>query len=419
MFKCCFNVKFNPSQFIFSTYLSRIMTVSPEQEKYREWVKTCYKPTIFIPKTIMYANPINSPVYQVAGGVANHQFINTSNGRPPLLPTPPSPYSPRVNLITSPYATYPSTTTFGFFEATPTGSAGIRPTLIIPTVSGATAANMRDGSSPDIVSTQISTLQLNPSSPAGEMVISAQPHVQYVIPTNNTYIQQQHQQQQHNVVTQQSFSPSSPTKSVPTSLSNILQRLNSHTSNQNKKSNSSSNYYNNNNNKWNSSSSNNSQNNSARNSQRNSPKSSPKLNSRAFSYPTQPIMQLQHQPYIIPTAPIHQDSLAAVPATTVTTTNSDRRQESRIYYTAEQLRNLNPKANIKEGSRRNSERVPVEEFDPSALITGNIVAIPATTTATRQQQQKMVRNSNTSQQQNGSTKVNSNNKDVIVISDGE
>ena len=399
------------------------MTVSPEHEKYREWVKTCYKPTIFIPKTIVYANPINSPVYQVAGGVASHQFISqTSNGRPPLLPTPPSPYSPRVNLITSPYAAYTPTTTFGFFEAAPTGSAGIQPTLIIPAVSGATA-NMRDGTPSDIVSTQISTLQLNPSSPAGEMVMSPQPQVHYVMPTNNAYIQQQHQQH-HNVVTQQSFTPSSPTKSIPTSLnigplSTILQRMNSHNSNQNnnKKSNSSSNYYNNNNNKWNSSSSNNSQNNSARNSQRNSPKSSPKMNSRAFSYPQQqPIMQLQQlQQYVIPTAPIQQDSLAVVAGTTVTTMSSDKRQESRIYYTAEQLRNLNPKANLKEDGQRHSERVPVEEFDPSALITEH-----TNTITTRQQQHRVSRNSNTAQQQNGSTNVNSNsNKDVIVISDGE
>lgn len=400
------------------------MTVSPEQEKYREWVKTCYKPTIFVPKTIVYANRINSPVYQLAGGVANHQYINTSNGRPPLLPTPPSPYSPRVNLITSPYAAYPPTTTFSFFETAAAGSPGIQPTLIIPTASG-TSANMRGGTSSDIVSTQISTLQLNPSLP-GKIVMSTQPQVHYAMPTNNTYIQQQqhHQQnqQQHNVTTQQSFTQSSPTKSAPTllnigPLSNILQRLNSNKSNHNsnKKTNSSSNYYNNNTNKWNSS---NSQSNSARNSQRNSPKSSPKLNSRAFNYPVQPIIQLQHQ-YIIPASPIQQDSLAAVAATTVTTTNSDRRQEGRIYYTAEQLRNLNPKANTKEGGRRHSERVSVEEFDPSALMTENTIAIPVTGITTRQQQQKVAGNSKVSQQKNSSTNVKSsnNNKDVIVISD--
>ena len=381
------------------------MTVSREQEKYREWVKNCYKPTIFVPKTQVYINPIPSPIYQVAGNVANHQFITTNNGRPPLLPTPPSPYSPRLSVISSPYATYTPTTNFGFFEGTTTG---MPQTILIPASTG--AANTRDVTQ-DIASTQI---QLNQSSPAGEIVMSPQ-QMHYVVPANNTFLQQHNvvTQQQQQVYTQQSLTPSSPAKANPPSIFTVLRGLNNNSGKKATNSNSSS-YYNNNNNnnnniiinnnnnkKWNSTSSIN----SARNSQRNSPKSSPNLNSRDFSYPPQQHHQVQLQQ--IPPQ-LHHVVVGVVPTTATTDlrdSETSKRQESRIYYTAEQLRNLNPIR--KSESARQSERIPVEDFDPSTVITDVISAMVS--------RQTVAGHSNT--KQNVSRK--SKNKDVIVISDGE
>lgn len=245
--------KVNPN----STYLSRIISVPKDLCEYREWVKSSYQPSEFIPKTVY--TTVTTPIFQVG---APTQYVSTNNGRPPLLPTPPSPFSPRVNIITPPFSPYPATTNYGhaFFE----GST-IQPTIIIP--------NASEGA--DIVTTQISPLQLNPPTELG----NTPQQVRYqVLPTYT------HHKLNENRL--QSFLPSSQIHSpikTPTNvnnmngqLSNVLtnmvqQQRRSMSFNSNKMNNGHS-YYNNN-----------KRGNTPRNSQRNSPRTSPKLNNREFN----------------------------------------------------------------------------------------------------------------------------------------
>ena len=248
----------------YSTYLSRIISVPKDVCEYRQWVKTSYEPSEFIPKTVY--TTVTTPIFQVG---APTQYVSTNNGRPPLLPTPPSPFSPRVNIMTPPFSPYPATTSYGFFEGNP-----IQQTILL--------SNVNTNESGEIVSTQMSPLQLNPPA---EMVHARAPQqVHYVVPATYT-----HSQHKMNETRHQSFPSStqmhSPVKSpnninsamVP--LSNVLtsmvqqRRNNSSNSFTSNKINGNSYYANKRGNS----------NSGSRNSQRNSPKASPELKSREFS----------------------------------------------------------------------------------------------------------------------------------------
>lgn len=84
--------KVNPK----STYLSRIISVPQDLIEYRRWVKETYHTLIHRQKT---PSPI-SPLYQV--NIPQLQ----ANGRQALLPTPPSPYSPHLTVVTPPFSPY-------------------------------------------------------------------------------------------------------------------------------------------------------------------------------------------------------------------------------------------------------------------------------------------------------------------------
>jgi len=336
--------KVNPN----STYLSRIVSVAREVEEYRQWIRTSYKSFDFVPKTPVYipSTPVTpQSIYPIA---IPNQFISTSNGRPPLLPTPPSPFSPRVNMITSPFSTYPPSTTYGFFGDSNT----VQQTIIIPT-----AGSTGNSDTTDLNQQQIPNLQqqqkLNqqPSQQNPEIVTTPPPpvtqQIHYVVPANNgAYIQQTRP------LTQQSFvspspSPSSPIKTMPPNLA-FGSLITSMAQQRRNNSKANTNYTNKRNT------------NSARNSQRNSPKTSPKLTNRSFSVPNA----------------VPGIAAVSVPQTTTDYSKQISRitgTESRIHYTADELWSLNPGTTLVSngnGKRKTEKeyRVPVERFDSSKFI---------------------------------------------------
>lgn len=88
----------------FSTYLSRIVSVPPDLKKYRKWVKKLYQPQVFVSSPSAPSTVQATPNFQVT-------TYQTTNGRQALLPTPPSPYSPCVNLV-SPFTYTTNTNTY-------------------------------------------------------------------------------------------------------------------------------------------------------------------------------------------------------------------------------------------------------------------------------------------------------------------
>jgi len=233
--------------------------------QYRDWVKTCYEPFEFVPKpSVVYTNNpvVTSPVYQVAP----KQFVSTNNGRPPLLPTPQSPFSPQMNIMTSPFSPYPPTSYGNHVSFFPENA------IIIPTVS---THNSRD-----IVSTPMSTLHLN--QPTIDMVSPVQQQVHYVVQAaNSSYTQHQDQSRQAYPV---STHVHSPVKTMPPSNLNIDPLRNVISSMVQQRRNNASSLYSSkiNNNLPSNFYTGKRITNTGRNSQRNSPRTSPKLNSRDF-----------------------------------------------------------------------------------------------------------------------------------------
>jgi len=80
-----------------STYLSRIICIPPELCSYRNWVGKLYANHIFVPTPIK-TTPVTTVYHEVGG----YNGSSNNNVRPALLPTPHSPYSPRLNMMKSP-----------------------------------------------------------------------------------------------------------------------------------------------------------------------------------------------------------------------------------------------------------------------------------------------------------------------------
>ena len=85
--------------FSFSTYLSRILSIPQDLCDYRRWVQKLYEKVLYVAKATSI--PPSSPIYR---GSVMSQY--QSDGRTALLPTPPSPFSPRLSLVSPPFSPF-------------------------------------------------------------------------------------------------------------------------------------------------------------------------------------------------------------------------------------------------------------------------------------------------------------------------